>query len=191
MHDSFSTQLSELAGYASGNARLDTPAAVRQQGTRRGRRRRGGAALLGVGVVAVGGAIVGVAHPGVAHPGGASPQTTRTSASSAQLTSYQTTVLAKAHVTKAQVAVLARSGLTADQISALAAATAQLTPQQQKSALLTARIAAGYLAHYVTPAERAALFAALRPGDMAVQIVALAKAHLTAAQLAALAAGQG
>jgi hypothetical protein len=33
MPDSLRTQLSELAGYASASARLDTPAAVRQHGT--------------------------------------------------------------------------------------------------------------------------------------------------------------
>jgi hypothetical protein len=185
MHDSLSVQLSELAGYASDHARLDTPAAVRQHGTRRGWRRRGGAALLGLGIVAGGGAVVGIAHSGVTGPDAA--RAPASSASSVQLTAYQTTVLAKAHVTKAQVATLARSGFTAAQISALADATAHLTPQQKK-ALTTARIAAGYLAH-LTPAERAALFAALDPDNMAQQIAAIAEARLSAAQLAALAAG--
>jgi hypothetical protein len=186
MHDSLRTQLSELADYASGSARLDPPAALRQHGTRRGRRRRGGAALLGVGVVAAVCAVAGIAHPGVTGPDAA--RAPASSASSAQLTAHQTTVLAKAHVTKAQVAALARSGFTTAQISRLAAATARL-PQQDRNALMTARIAAGYLARYLTPAERAALPAALHPGDMAQQIAALAKAHLSAAQLAALAAG--
>ena len=130
MHDSLRTQLSELADYASGSARLDTPAAVRQHGTRRGRRRRSGAALLGVGVVAAVGAVVGIAHPGVTGPDTA--RAPASSASSAQLTAYQTTVLAKAHLTKAQVAALARSGFTTAQISALAAATAQLTQQREE-----------------------------------------------------------
>lgn len=183
MHDSLRTQLSELAGYASGNARLDTPAALRQRGTRRGRRRRGGAALLGVGVVAAVGAIVGIAHPGATGPDTAGAPAS--SASSAQLTAYQTTVLAKAHVTKAQVAALAKSGFTTAQISALAAATAQLT-QQDKNAITIARTAAGYLARYCTPAEQAAL---LSEGLKSTQIAALAKAHLSAAQLAALARG--
>jgi hypothetical protein len=186
MHDSLHTQLSALAGYASGSARLDPPAALRQQGTRRGRRHRAGAAVLGVGIVAAAGAGVGIAHPGVTGPEAA--RAPASSASPAQLTAYQTTVLAKAGLTKAKVAALAKSGFTTAQISALAAATAQLTPWQQK-ALTTARIAAGYLARYLTPAERAAVFAELKPGDVAQQIAALAKAHLSAAQLAALGAG--
>jgi len=185
MHDSLRTQLSELAGYANDNARLDTPAAVRRHGSRRGWRRRGGAALLGVGILAAGAAVVGTTHPDVTGPDAA--RAPASSALSVQLTDYQTTVLANAHVTKAQVATLARSGFTAAQISALADATAHLTPQQKK-ALTTARIAAGYLAH-LTQAERTALFAALDPDNMAQQIAAIAKAHLSAAQLAALAAG--
>jgi len=184
MHDSLRTQLSELAGYASRNARLDTPVALRQRGTRRGRRRRGGVALAGV--VAAVGAIAGVAHPGVTSPDAA--RAPASSASPAQLTAYQTTVLARAHVTKAQVAALAKSGFTPGQISALAATTAQLT-QQDKKALTTARIAAGYLARYCTPAERLALFHEFHKGLLAQQIAGLAKAHLSPAQLAALAAG--
>jgi hypothetical protein len=190
MHDSLSSQLSELAGYASGNARLDPPAALRQQGTRRGWRRRGGAALLGVGAVAAAGAIVGVAHPGVTGPGAAGAPATRppaSSASPAQLTSYQTAVLAKAHVTKAEVTALAKSGFTTAQISALAVATGRLTPQE-KNALTIARIASAYLAR-MSPAERLALSREFHKGLLAQQIAALAKARLTAAQLAALAAG--
>jgi hypothetical protein len=184
MHDSLSTQLSELAGYASSNARLDPPGALRQHGTRRGRRRRGGVALLGV--VAAAGAIAGVAHPGVTRPDAA--RAPASSASPAHLTAYQTTVLAQAHVTKAEVAALAKSGFTPGQISGLAATTALRTPQDEK-ALMTARMAAGYLARYCTPAERLALFHEFHQGFLAQQIAALARAHLTAAQLAALAAG--
>ena len=94
-------------------------------------------------------------------------------------------MLAKAHVTKAQVAALAKSGFTTAQISALAAATAQLT-QQDKKAITIARTAAGYLARYCTPAEQTALLGA---GLKSTQVAALAKAHLSAAQLAALASG--
>jgi len=185
VHDSLRTQLSELADYASGSARLDVPAALRQQGTRRARRQRGGLALLSVGVAAAVGVTVTSTHPGAARP--AASRAPASSAASVQLTAYQTTVLAKADLTKAKVAALAKAGFTAAQISALAAATARL-PQQEQDALTTARIAAGYLAHYLTPAERIALSHELHQGNMAQQIAALAKAHLSAAQLAALAA---
>jgi hypothetical protein len=178
MPDSLRTQLSELAGYASVNAHLDTPAALRQHGTRRGWRRRGGAALLGVGIVAA--AVVGIAHPGAT--GQDVVRAHAASVPSAQLTAYQTAVLAKAHVTKAEVAALAKSGLTTAQINAVAAATARLSPQQQ-STLTNLRIAVGYLARYITPAERAALNPDV---PMVPQLLALAHAHLSAAQLAAL-----
>lgn len=133
-------------------------------------RTAGRAKIAGVGLAGAAAAVLAVT---VAYPG----STPASSASPAQLTAYQTTVLAKAHVTKAQVAALAKSGFTTAQISALAAQTAQLT---------IARTAAGYLARYCTPAERTAL---LREGLKSTQIAALAKAHLSAAQLAALASG--
>jgi hypothetical protein len=200
MPDVLSTRLSALADFASGNASLDTPAALRQAGTQRNRRRRGGAVLgvgvLGVGAVAAAVGIVGIGHTGTASPGAVNPWAIQagtavpptSSTSAAELTAYQTNVLAAAHVTKAQVAALAKSGFTTAQIKALAAATAHLTKQEQ-SALTTARIAAGYLARYLTPAERAALSSQLHEGDIARQIAALAKARLSAAQLAALSRG--
>ena len=141
-------------------------------------RTAGRAKIAGVGLAGAAAAVLAVT---VAYPG----STPASSASPAQLTAYQTTVLAKAHVTKAQVAALAKSGFTTAQISALAAATAQLT-QQDKNAITIARTAAGYLARYCTPAEQAAL---LGEGLKTTQIAALAKAHLSAAQLAALASG--
>jgi hypothetical protein len=145
-------------------------------------RTAGRAKIAGVGL---GGAAAAVLAITVAYSGSTPGTPPVSSASSAQLTAYQTTVLAKAHVTKAQVAALAKSGFTTAQISALAAATAQLT-RQDKNALTTARIAAGYLARYCTRAEETAL---LGEGLTSTQIAALAKAHLSAAQLAALASG--
>ena len=145
-------------------------------------RTAGRAKIAGVGLAGAAAAVLAIT---VAHPGSTPGRTPASSASPAQLTAYQTTVLAKAHVTKAQVAALAKSGFTTAQISALAAATAQLT-QQDKNAITIARTAAGYLARYCTPAEQAAL---LGEGLKATQIAALAKAHLSAAQLAALASG--
>jgi hypothetical protein len=148
-------------------------------------RTAGRAKIVGAGLAGAAAAVLAitVASSGSTHASpGSAPAS---SASPAQLTAYQATVLAKAHVTKAQVAALARSGFTTAQISALAAATAQLT-QQDKNAITIARTAAGYLARYCTPAEQTAL---LGEGLKATQIAALAKAHLSAAQLAALASG--
>jgi len=149
-------------------------------------RTAGRAKIAGAGLAGATAAVLAitVAHSG-STPSSTPSSTPASSASSTQLTAYQTTVLAKAHVTKAQVAALAKSGFTTAQISALAAATAQLT-QQDKNAITIARTAAGYLARYCTPAEQTAL---LGEGLKSTQIAALAKAHLTAAQLAALASG--
>jgi hypothetical protein len=104
---------------------------------------------------------------------------------SVQLTSYQTTVLAKAHVTRANLAVLKKMHLNPVQIKALAAA------------YRAARIAgAGGGDRQLTVAEIAAvvkvkltvaLIAASGYANLTVaQIEAIAKADLTAAQLAAL-----
>jgi len=45
MPETLTSQLSDLAGYASGSASLPQAAALRTRGTRRGRQHRGGAAL--------------------------------------------------------------------------------------------------------------------------------------------------
>jgi hypothetical protein len=149
-------------------------------------RTAGRAKIAGVGLAGAAAAVLAITVAYSGSTSGSTPSSTAApSASSAQLTAYQTTVLAKAHVTKAQVAALAKSGFTTAQISALAAATAQLT-QQDKNAITIARTAAGYLARYCTPAERTAL---LSEDLKSTQIAALAKTHLSAAQLAALAAG--
>jgi hypothetical protein len=105
---------------------------------------------------------------------------------SVQLTSYQTTVLAKAHVTKANLAVLKKMHLTPLQIKALG--VAYRTAQQIAGAggsdkqLTVAQIAAA-----VKVKPTVAELAALGYANMTVaQIEAIAKADLTAAQLAAL-----
>src|SRR5580692_3425529 len=101
MPETFSTQLAGLAGYADRNASLAPAAALRGRAARRTLRRRGGAvALIGGGALAV--AIsLGVTSTGVvlpAQPGASSLPGSAQSPGSVQLTSYQTTVLAKAHV---------------------------------------------------------------------------------------------
>jgi hypothetical protein len=105
---------------------------------------------------------------------------------SVQLTSYQTTVLAKAHVTKANLAVLKKMHLTPLQIKALG--VAYRTAQQIAGAggsdkqLTVAQIAA-----VVKVKPTVAQLAALGYANLTVaQIEAIAKADLTAAQLAAL-----
>jgi hypothetical protein len=103
-----------------------------------------------------------------------------------QLTSYQTTVLARAHVTGANLAVLKKMHLNPLQIKALAAA--YRTAQQIAGAggsdkqLTVAEIAA-----VVKVKPTIALIAASGYANLTVaQIEAIAKADLTAAQLAAL-----
>jgi hypothetical protein len=105
---------------------------------------------------------------------------------SVQLTSYQTTVLAKAHVTKANLAVLKKMHLTPLQIKALG--VAYRTARQIAGAggsdkqLTVAQIAA-----VVKVKPTVAQLAALGYANLTVaQIEAIAKADLTAAQLAAL-----
>jgi hypothetical protein len=105
---------------------------------------------------------------------------------SVQLTSYQTTVLAKAHVTKANLAVLKKMHLTPLQVKALG--VAYRTAQQIAGAggsdkqLTVAQIAA-----VVKVKPTVAQLAALGYANLTVaQIEAIAKADLTAAQLAAL-----
>lgn len=102
------------------------------------------------------------------------------------LTSYQTTVLAKAHVTKANLAVLKKMHLTPLQIKALG--VAYRTAQQIAGAggsdkqLTVAQIAA-----VMKVKPTVAQIAALGYANLTVaQIEAIAKADLTAAQLAAL-----
>jgi anti-sigma factor RsiW len=103
---------------------------------------------------------------------------------SVQLTSYQTTVLAKAHVTKANLAVLKKMHLTPLQIKALGVAyrTAQQIGGGSDKQLTVAQIAA-----VVKVKPTVAQLAALGYANLTVgQIEAIAKADLTAAQLAAL-----
>ena len=105
---------------------------------------------------------------------------------SVQLTSYQTTVLAKAHVTRANLAVLKKMHLNPVQIKALAAAyraAQQIAgPGGSDKQLTVAEIAA-----VVKVKPTIALIAASGYANLTVaQIEAIAKADLTAAQLAAL-----
>jgi hypothetical protein len=189
MPETFSIQLAELAGYADRNASLAPAAALRGRAARRTRRRRGGAAaLLGGGALAI--AIsLGVTSTGVVLPAHSTASSSPRAAQppgSAQLTAYQTTVLANANVTKANLAVLKKMRLTPFQIKALAVAyrTAQQIagPDGSDKQLTVAQIAS-VVKVKLTIAELAALGYA----NMTVaQIEAIAKADLTAAQLAAL-----
>jgi hypothetical protein len=188
MHDTFSTQLAGLAGYGDRNASLDPAAALRGRATRRTLRRRGGAALLGGGALAV--AIgLGVTSTGVvmpAHPAASSPPGPVQSAGSAQLTGYQTKVLAEAHVTRANLAVLKKMHLNPFQIRALGVAyktASQIAGPGGGDKQLTVAQIAAVVKVRLTVAE----LAALGYTNMTVsQIEAIAKADLTAAQLAAL-----
>ena len=105
---------------------------------------------------------------------------------SVQLTSYQTTVLAKAHVTKANLAVLKKMHLTPLQIKALGIAyrTAQ---QIAGSGGSDKQLTVAQIAAVVKVEPTVAQIAALGYANLTVgQIEAIAKADLTAAQLAAL-----
>lgn len=187
MPETFSTQLSGLAGYADRNASLAPAAALRGRAARRTLRRRGGAAaLLGGGALAV--AIsLGVTNTGVVMPArstaSSSPESVQ-SAGAVRLTADQTTVLAQAHVTKANLAVLKKMHLNPLQIKALAAAywSAQHIGGGSDKELTVAEIAA-----VVKVKLTVALIAASGYTNVTVgQIEAIAKADLSAAQLAAL-----
>ena len=187
MHETLSTQLAGLAGYADRNASLAPAAALRRRAARRTLRRRGGAAaLLGGGALAI--AIsLGVTNTGVvmpAHSAASSPPESVQSPGSVRLTSYQTTVLAEAHVTRANLAVLKKMHLNPLQIKALAAAywSAQHIGGGSDKQLTVAEIAS-----VVKVKLTVALIAASGYANLTVaQVEAIAKADLTAAQLAAL-----
>jgi hypothetical protein len=193
--DTFNAQLTGLAGYADSNATLAPAAALRRRATRRAWQRRGGAALLGGGAVAVAVTVgLGVTSVGVATTGtAASPRSVAasspdsvTSPGSAQLTAYQTSVLAKAHVTNDNLAVLKKLHLTPLQIKALAAAykaVQHMSGRGGDGRKLTVAEIASTLRSQVTVAQVAALgYANMTVG----QLEAIAKADLSAAQLAAL-----
>ena len=195
MPETFTAQLTGLAGYADRNATLAPAEALRNTVARRTRRRRGGAAaLLGGGALAI--AIsLGVTNAGVVTPphetASKSPQSAPKPGSaqpttSAQLTAYQTTVLAKAHVTKANLAVLKKLHLTPLQIKALGAAyraAQQIAGPDGSDKQLTVAEIASVVKAQLTVAQ----IAALGYETMTVaQIEAIARADLTAAQLAAL-----
>lgn len=207
MHDTLGSQLSGIALYADGNARLHTPAALRQRGARRTRLRHGGVALLGATAVTAAAVTLGLAQTRASAPGG-HPAMTALPAS-AQLTAYQSALLSKADVSQATVAALASSGLTPVQIQILGQQTTALlaksglTPVQiralelQKLALLAksglpqaqARAleqqeAAVLRAARLTPAEQAALG---KQQLTVAQLAAIQQAHLSAAQMAAIA----
>jgi hypothetical protein len=121
-----------------------------------------------------------------AHSAASSSPGSAQSPGSVQLTSYQTTVLAKAHVTRANLAVLKKMHLNPVQIKALAAAyraAQQIAgPGGSDKQLTVAQIAA-----VVKVKPTIALIAASGYANLTVaQIEAIAKADLTAAQLAAL-----
>ena len=183
MPETVSAQLAGLAGYADRNAGLAPAAALRGRAARRTLRRRGGAAaLLGGGALAI--AIsLGVTGTGVVMPARSAASS---SPGSVQLTSYQTTVLAKAHVTKANLAVLKKMQLTPLQIKALGVAyrTAQQIAGAEGS---DKQLTVAQIASVVKVKLTVAQLAALGYANMTVaQIEAIAKADLTAAQLAAL-----
>jgi len=195
MPETFSTQLAGLAEYADRNASLAPAAALRGRAARRTLRRRGGAAaLLGGGALAIAislgvtnTGVVMPAHSAASSPPGSvkSPGSVR-SPGSVQLTSYQTTVLAKADVTKANLAVLKKMRLTPLQIKALGVAyrtAQQIAGAEGSDKQLTVAEIAAVVKVKLTVAQ----LAALGYTNMTVaQIEAIAKADLTAAQLAAL-----
>ena len=186
MHDTLGSQLSGIALYADDNARLDSPAALRQRGTRRTRLRRGGAALLGVTAVTAAAVTFGLAQTSAGTPG--SHPAVAVVPASAQLTAYQSAVLSDAGVSQATVAALAGSGLTPAQIAVLAQ---KITADMHKPGLTPAQIQA--LEHQklavlsesagLTTAQQTAL---VRQRVTVAQLAAIGKAHLSAAQLAAL-----
>ena len=159
-----------------------------------GRRRRTARGLLaGVPAVALVAGVAFAAHgsaPAATSPGIVMParSTASSSPGSAQLTSYQTTVLAKAHVTKANLAVLKKMHLNPLQIKILG--EAYWTAQQIAGAggsdkqVTVAEIAAVVKVKLTVAAIAASGYSNLTVG----QIEAIAKADLTAAQLAALGA---
>jgi hypothetical protein len=126
----------------------------------------------------------GVVMP--AHSAASSSPGSVHSPGSVQLTSYQTTVLAKAHVTKANLTVLKKMHLTPLQIKALGVAyrtARQIAGAGGSDKQLTVAQIAAIVKVKLTVAQLAALgFANLT----VAQIEAIAKADLTAAQLAAL-----
>jgi hypothetical protein len=183
MHDTLGSRLSGIASYADGNARLDTPAALRRRSARRTRLRNRGAALLGVTAVTAAAATFGLAQAG----GTAGPRPAASALpASARLTSYQSAVLSRAGMSQATVAALADSGLTPAQIQALAQ---KITADLHKPGLTPAQVKALELqksslqAAGLTAAEQTAL---ARQRVTAAQIAALQQAHLSAAQLEAL-----
>lgn len=192
MPDTLHVQLSELAGYASSNAHLGPPAALRVRGTRRTRRR--GAVLCLAGVVAAAGIAAGVGQAVGSSPAAVSahapaqapaPAGAPAFPGSVRLTAYQARTLAAAKVTRAQLAAVAKARFTPVQIQALA--TQLLAHEGQPaggaSAPPGAKVAAGYL-FGLPPGQRDAL---VRQGLTVRQLAAIAKAHLSAAQLSALA----
>jgi hypothetical protein len=188
MHETLSTQLAGLAGYADRNASLTPAAALRGRAARRTLRRRGGAAaLLSGGALAI--AIsLGVTNPGVVTPARSAASSAPGSAQppgSVRLTAYQTTVLAEAHVTRANLAVLKKMHLNPLQIQILGEAyrTAhQIAGAGGSDKVLTVAEIASVVKVKLTIAELAASYSNMTVG----QIEAVAKADLTAAQLAAL-----
>jgi len=159
-----------------------------------GRRRRTVRGLLaGVPAVALVAGAAFVVHSGApaatsASTGVVMPAHSAASSSpgSVQLTSYQTTVLAKAHVTLANLAVLKKMHLAPVQIKALG--VAYRTAQQIAGAEGSGKqLTVAQIASVVKVKLTVAQLAALGYANMTVaQIEAIAKADLTAAQLAAL-----
>jgi hypothetical protein len=180
MHESFGTQLSELAGYADRNASLAPAAALRSRSTRRTTLHGSAVALLGGGAVAV------AVSLGVTHAGAGTPphSTTASSPGSVQLTADQTAVLTKAHVTTSEVTALAKAHLTPAQIEALAKvyrSVEQITGAGNLSKPLTAAQAAAIGKVNLTLDQILALD---KENLTPAQIEAIANANLTAAQLA-------
>jgi hypothetical protein len=167
-----------------------------------GRQRRAVRGLIaGLPAVALAAGVVFAVHGSApaATSAGTTPQTvTRTgvvtpphpaassSPGSVQLTSYQTTVLAKAHVTRANLAVLKKMHLTPLQIRALG--VAYRTARHIAGAGGTDKqLTVAQIAAVVKVKLTVAQIAALGYANLTVtQIEAIAKADLTAAQLAAL-----